>query len=107
MVEALVAAQAVSFALEIGCSPFILEGDSELVIKALCSEERSLSSFGHILELAKAMTEANCITFSLGRQIGNFVTHNLAKHIRHVSDYIVWTKDIPPHLYSIWEVDIG
>lgn len=47
MVEALTTARAVSFALEIGCSPFILKGDSELVIKTLCSEERSLSLYGH------------------------------------------------------------
>ena len=49
MVEALTTARAVSFALEIGCSPFILKGDSELVIKTLCSEERSLSLYGHTM----------------------------------------------------------
>jgi len=53
MVEALAAARAISFALETGCSPFIFEGDSELVIKTLCSEDRSLASFDHILESQK------------------------------------------------------
>ncbi|KAL0009461.1 hypothetical protein SO802_010963 [Lithocarpus litseifolius] len=88
MVEALAAARAISFALEIVCSPFILEGDSELVIKTLCSEERSLASC-HILESAKALTEANCISFSHVRCIGNSVANNLAKHARHVSSYTV------------------
>ncbi|KAL0000730.1 hypothetical protein SO802_014511 [Lithocarpus litseifolius] len=105
MVEALAAARAISFALEIGCSPFILEGDSELVIKTLCSEERSLASFGHILESAKALTEANCISFSRVRRIGNSVAHNLAKHARYVSNYTVWMKDVPPHLYYVLEAD--
>ena len=37
VVEALVVARAISFALEIGCSSFILEGDSKIVINTLNS----------------------------------------------------------------------
>jgi len=80
VVEALAATKAISFALEIECSSFILEGDSKLVIKTLSSEEISLSAFGHILKSVKVMTEANCISFSHVRQLGNSVAHNLAKH---------------------------
>ena len=47
LVEALAAVRAISFAQELGFSKFILEGDSELVIKALKSNEDSLSPFGH------------------------------------------------------------
>lgn len=97
----------VSFTLEIGCSPFILEGDSSLVIKTLCSKERSLSLFGHILELVKAMTKANYISFSHVQWIGNAVAHNLTKHTRHVSGYTIWMENVPPHFYSIHEADIG
>nr|POE86824.1 putative disease resistance rpp13-like protein 1 [Quercus suber] len=46
MVEAQAAAQAISFALEIGCSSFILEVDSKSVIKTLDSEGESFSPFG-------------------------------------------------------------
>ncbi|KAK9995520.1 hypothetical protein SO802_020206 [Lithocarpus litseifolius] len=107
MVEALAAARAISFALEIGCSPFILEGDSELVIRTLCSEDRSLAPFGHILESAKALTEANCISFSHIRRIGNSIAHNLAKHARYVSSYTVWMEDVPSHLYYVLEANNG
>ena len=88
-------------------SPIILEGDSELVIKSLCSEERSLSSFGHILESAKNMIEANHISFFHVRRIGNFVAHTLDKHAKHVSGWMVWMEDVPPHLHSVLETDVG
>ena len=48
MVEAQATARAMSFALEIGYSSFILEGDSESVIKTLNSKGESFSPFGHI-----------------------------------------------------------
>ena len=53
IVEALAAARAISFALELGFSSFILEGDSEVIINRLKSDEATLSPFGHILDSAK------------------------------------------------------
>ena len=93
---------AISFALKIGCLSIILEGDSERVINTLSSNEDSLSPFGHILNLAKAMTESSCISFSHVRRLGNSVAYNLTKHARHVNGYSVWMEDVPPHftLYS-------
>ncbi|KAK9983869.1 hypothetical protein SO802_033394 [Lithocarpus litseifolius] len=78
LVEALAAARAISFAQELNFSNFILEGDSELVIKALKNNDESLSPFGHILASAKAITDVNCISFSHTRRLGNAVAHNLA-----------------------------
>ena len=100
LVEALVAAQAISFTLEIGCLSFILEGDLEHVINTLSSNEDSLSPFGHILDSAKALTESRCISFFHVRRLGNSIACNLAKYTRHVSGYLVWMKDVPPYLYS-------
>ena len=106
VVEALATAWAISFDLEIGCSSFILEGDSKTVIKTLNCEEDSLSPFGYILALAKATTEANCcISFSHIRRLGNSVTHNLTTHTRHVRGFLVWMKDISPYLYSVLFTD--
>ena len=87
VVEAQAAARAIAFALEIGCRSFVLEGDSESVIKTLSSEDESLAPFGHILTSAKSKIDANCISFSYVRRLGNSVAHNLAKR---VSGYSVW-----------------
>ena len=73
LVEALVAVQAISFALEIGCLSFILEGDFERVINTLSNNEDSLSPFGHILDLAKALIESSCISFFHICWLGNSV----------------------------------
>ena len=107
MVEAQAAARAMAFATEIECPPFILEGDSETVIKTLNSEEESLSTFGHILTAAKKMTESTCFSFSHVRRVGNFIAHNLTKYVRHVSSYLVWIEDVSPHIYSVLLADIG
>ena len=63
MVEALAMARAISFALETGCSSFILEGDSKRVINTLSRNEDSFSPFGHILTSAKALTDSSNIYF--------------------------------------------
>ena len=105
LVEALAAARAISFAHELSLSNYILEGDSEVVIKALKSNDDSLSSFGHILASAKILTDVNCITFFHTRRIGNTVVHNLAKHARHVVGFKVWIENVSPHLHSILFAD--
>ena len=107
LVEALAAVRAISFAHELSFSNFILEGDSELVIKALKSNDESLSSFGHILASAKSITDVNYISFSQTSRIGNAVAYILAKHARHVTGFKVWMKDVPSHLYSILLADYG
>lgn len=49
IVKAMAAARAISFAHELGFTSYIIEGDSETVIKALQADDDSLSPFGHIL----------------------------------------------------------
>ena len=77
MVEALAAARATSFALEIGLSSVILEGDAQAAIKILNSEEESFSPFGHIRALAKHLTNTSRISCTHVRRIGNSIAHNL------------------------------
>ena len=74
------AVRALSFATELGFLKFILEGDSEVIIKALESKEDSLAPFGHILEAAKNTTDVNRVSFTLVLRPGNAVAYNLAKH---------------------------
>ena len=49
LVEAMTVARTIYFAAELGFSSYVLEGDSEVIIKALKNEEDSLAPFGHIL----------------------------------------------------------
>ena len=64
IVEAMATARVISFAQELGIQPFILEGDSEAMIKTFMAAEDSLSSFNHIISLAKSTLDTNkCISF--------------------------------------------
>nr|XP_023887897.1 uncharacterized protein LOC112000026 [Quercus suber] len=105
LVEAMAVARSIYFAAELDFSSFVLEGDSELIIKALKNNEDSLAPFGYILATAKTSTDVNCISFFLIRKLGNSVAHNLAKHARHVAGLKVWMEDVPPHLYFVLLTD--
>ena len=107
LVEAMTMARAIYFAAELGFSSYVLEGDSEVIIKALKNEEDSLAPFGHILAAAKSSTNVSCISFSHICRLGNSVAYNLAKHARHVAGLKVWMEDVPPHLYSVLLTDHG
>ena len=107
LVEAIADARAIYFAAELGFSSSVLEGDSELIIKALKNEEDSLAPFCHILAAAKSSIDVSCISFFHIHRLGNFVAHNLAKHARHVAGLQVWMEDVPPHLYFVLLTDHG
>ena len=90
------------FAQELGLVDFVLEGDSEVVINSLRSNEVSFSLFGHLLESAKSMlVSSTCIKFSHVRRSGNKIAHNLARHARNVRGLLVWVEDVPPHLIDV------
>ena len=108
IVEAMVAARALSFVQDHGFTSFILEGDSANVINTLNSEEMSLCTYGLILSSAKSMVVAsNCVSFSHVCHSRNSVAHNLAKHARYVTGFSVWTENVPPHLNSVFLADHG
>ncbi|XP_075658761.1 uncharacterized protein LOC142628577 [Castanea sativa] len=77
-VEALVAVRAVSFAAKLGVLSTVIEGDLEVVIKALKSEEESLSTFGHLISAAKlSMDGFSSLSFTHTRRQGINLAHSL------------------------------
>lgn len=56
-VEALAAAMALSFALDIGISRAVLEGDSWVVIKALMDDDSALASYGLLVDDVKVLSK--------------------------------------------------
>ena len=60
--------------------PFYLEGDSEVVINALKSDESSLASFGHLIDSMKQSLEASThICFLHTLKLDNLTAHSSAK----------------------------
>lgn len=85
-VEALVAMRAVNFAQDLSLPLVIIEGDSEIIIKALCNEDESFSSYGHLIAEAKLSTISFYSFFvsHIHRQC-NSIAHDLTRQAKNVS----------------------
>lgn len=95
-----------SFAIDLNLPSIIVEGNLEVVIIALRSEEESLSCFGYLISLTtQSLDVFHSIIFSCTRRSRNSITYNLAKYARHVSNFFVWMKDIIPHLHYVLLTD--
>ena len=107
-VEALVVAKAILFVYDCGFSSIILKGDSEVVIKALQSNEDSFASFGHLLSSLKNTIDAfDFISLSHTHRAGNSIVRYLTKHARHVSSISTWMEGVPPHLFNVFLANYG
>ena len=98
----MVAVRFVNFAQDLSLPLIIIEVDSEIIIKTLCSEDESFSSYGHLIAEAKLLT-VSFYSFCVSHihKQGNSVARNLTRHARHVSGLMVWIEDVPPHINSI------
>lgn len=58
-----------------------------MVINALKNEDKSLASFGHLLDSVKPTINSiiafSNISFFHARKLGNSISYNLAKHARY------------------------
>ena len=90
-VEVIAAKKALKFALELGLSVIVFEGDSKNTIDALLSEEVSLANIGHLIEEAKLYgDQLDEVEFSHVKRQGNKAAHNIARHAKHVSSWCGW-----------------
>ena len=90
-VEVIAAKKALKFALELGLSVIVFEGDSKNAIDALLSEEVSVANIGHLIEEAKLYgDQLDEVEFSHVKRQGNKAAHNIARHAKHVSSWCGW-----------------
>ncbi|XP_075633885.1 uncharacterized protein LOC142606414 [Castanea sativa] len=96
MVEVLAARRALIFAKELGFDRVILEGDSEIAIRAMKSEDYSSAPFGHIILDIKALSSHfRSLVFHHTRRRGNKVTHSLARATCNFSPFCTWMEEVP------------
>ena len=96
MVEVLVARRALIFALELSFDHIILEGDSNIAIRAMMCDSYSAASFGHILSDIKSLdAQFRHVVFSHTRRQGNKVAHNLARAACNFYPFCTWIEEIP------------
>ena len=97
VLEDLAARRAAKFAVELGLSSSILEGDSEVVYKALQASDWCHSSISEIVNDTVSMVGSlRTFSFSYTRQQGNNAAHALAKRVIVSFPLLVWMEHVPP-----------
>lgn len=94
-VEILAARRALEFALELGFENVVLEGDSEILMKALKQGSSNLADYGHLIQdilfLSSHFLYFDC---SFVRQLENKIAHFLARKANSLTHMTVWMEDV-------------
>lgn len=78
-IKVLAAIRALEFGLEVGIDQAIVEGHSEIVVKALASKDSGFASFGLLVKVATfCATSYSRLAYAHTRREGNKVAHSLA-----------------------------
>ena len=89
-VEAMAAATALSFAVQLGFHSGTLESNSLLLVSALVENHNYLSLVGLLLDDIRFYASSfNQLLYSHVKREGNKVAHRLAKHALCISDLLV------------------
>ena len=104
-VEAAAARIVILLARDLNLSSIILEGDLEIITRAIQAEEQSLASYGNLIEETKLHANS-FLNFRIShvKRNRNFVAHSLA---RHVSGLVIWMEKVPSHILPILLAEAG
>ena len=89
-------------------SSITLEGDSEIINRALQDAEQSFATFSNLIKEIRfhADSSLNC-NFSYVKRKGNSVAYSLVRHAKHVNDLVVWREEVPPPIVSVLLANSG
>ena len=101
------ARRAILLVAELGFQQCVIEGDSEIVFKALTRDGFDHSSFGHILKDCKSITGLlQTCSFSHVRRQDNGVAHALARRAKKSFPLLVWMESVPLDISFLIHVDV-
>ena len=107
VLEMLAARRPAAFTRELGIESCILEGDSQIVVKALHDGDKTFSEFGHILQdtLSHLNSFQNWSLSHTFRQ-GNAVADDLARRAKLSFPFAIWLDSVPLDLIPFVNADL-
>ena len=107
VLDALAARRATFFSVELDLHRVVIEGDSEIVFKALSIEYFDWSCIGHIVKDRKSISGfLQTYYFSHTKWQDNSIAHTLAKRVRMFSPHLVWMESILANISYLVFVDV-
>nr|POE82832.1 hypothetical protein CFP56_68503 [Quercus suber] len=107
-VEVLAARRALELAVELSFDHLILEGDSEILHKALLAEGRNFTPYGHLVQdIVYLSSFFLAFKTSLVRCLGNKLTHSLARNSKSLNHMQIWMENVPPDLSFVVQANLS
>ncbi|KAL0008636.1 hypothetical protein SO802_010138 [Lithocarpus litseifolius] len=106
VLEALAARRAVIFSMELGLHQVVIEGDSEIVFKALLGECSDHSCIGHIIKDYKSISSFFSNLFILSYQAAGQLCGPRLSQKSKSSPFLVWMEFVPLDIFYLVFVDV-
>ena len=99
--EAKVAETGIIFSWELGLREIILEGDSQIVMNAIASQDPGPIQIQQLVTGIKSwVPKFRAWKTSFTHREGNKAAHLMAKHAKQIFECTIWVEDIPPIIIS-------
>ena len=106
-VEAKAAECRVIFAWELGLREVIIEGDSQVVIHALSTEQPAPLSIQQLISGTKTwLPNFKSWKARFARRDCNKAAHLMARHAKEIEDCIILVEDTPPFIVPLVHYDV-
>lgn len=95
--EVLACRRALGFAIDIGFSELVIEGDSAQVLNSIKSSDTNLSRLGHIIvDIQCLVASLQWAKVTMVKRDANFVAHSLVRYAKNLSNDVIWLEDSLP-----------
>ena len=99
--KAKVAETGIIFSWELGLREIILEGDSQIVMNAIASQDPGPIQIQQLVTSIKSwVPKFRAWKTSFTHREGNKAAHLMAKHAKQIFECTIWVEDIPPIIIS-------